>query len=89
MKKLLLILVLGLTLSLPVSSYADINVFGVQLPVGTQEVSDNIDSGYVASDFSDSLHIQKLKNKDNTVSNSNEREKYLVFGVDINSINKI
>ena len=89
MKKLLLILVLGLTLGLPLSSYAGVNVFGVQLPVEKQEVNDNIDNGYVASDFSDSLHIQKLRNKDNTVSRDNEREKYLVFGVDINSINKI
>ena len=64
MKKLLLTLVLGLTLALPLSSYAEVNVFGVQLPVGKQEVHDNIDNGYVASDFGDSLHIQNLRNKD-------------------------
>jgi len=89
MKKLLLTLVLGLSLALPVSSYADVNVFGVQLPVGKQEVNDNIDNGYVATGFSDSLHVQQLRNKNSTISSDSDDDRYLVFGVDINSINKI
>ena len=89
MKKLLLTLVLGLSLALPVSSYAGVNAFGVQLPVGKQEVSDNIDKGYVATDFSDSLRIQQLRNKNTTISTDSDDDRYLVFGVDINSINKI
>ena len=54
-----------------------------------QEVNDNIDKGYVATDFSDSLRIQQLRNKNTTISTDSDDDRYLVFGVDINSINKI
>ncbi|MGI9553601.1 MAG: hypothetical protein ACR2NC_01645 [Thermodesulfobacteriota bacterium] len=89
MKKLLLTLVLGLSFALPLSSYAGVNAFGVQLPVGKKEVNSNIGHGYVAKDFGDTLNVQKLERKDNTISTEDDSDKYLVFGVDINSINKI
>ena len=89
MRKLLLTLVLGFSLALPLSSYAGINAFGVQLPVGKQTVNDNVGHGYVADDFGNTLHAQKLNRKDKPVSTDDNSDKYLVFGVDINSINKI
>ena len=89
MKKLLLSLVLGLTLGLPLSSYAEVNAFGVQLPVGKQEVNDNVSRGYVADDFGNTLKAQKLSRKNKPVTTDDGSDKYLVFGVDINSINKI
>lgn len=87
MNKLLLTSVLALSLALPLSSYAGVNALGVQLPIDQNEVSDSISSGYVANDFGDTLNVQKLNNKDNSLTTYNESEKYFVFGVDINSIN--
>ncbi len=87
MNKLLLTSVLALSLALPLSSYAGVNALGVQLPIDQREVSDSISSGYVAKDFGDTLNAQKLNKKDNSLTTVNDSEKYLVFGVDINSIN--
>ena len=89
MKMLLLTLVLGLSFALPISSYAGINAFGVRLPVERQEVNNNLDNGYVAKDLGDTLNVQKLKRKDKPVSSGEGSGKYLVFGVDIDSVNKI
>ena len=86
MNKLLLTSVLALALVLPFSSYAGINAFGVHLPIERAEVSDS-KGGYVAKDFGDTLNVQKLNNNDNSVNTENDSEKYLVFSVDINSIN--
>ena len=86
MNKLLLTSVLGLALALPVSSYAVINAFGVHLPIEQAEVSDSR-GGYVATDLGDTFNVQKLNNKDSSVNTENDREEYLVFGVDVNSVN--
>ena len=89
MKKLLLTAVLGLTLSLPVISHAGVNVFGVETPITKNQVSDNLTNGYVASDLGDTFHIQKLSNSDSSTISVNSEDRLLVFGVDINSIDKI
>ena len=90
MKKLLLTAVLGLTLTLPMVSHAGVNVFGVETPITRNQVSDNIGHGYVAGDLGDTFHVQKLSNGESTVkANNSSNEKLLVFGVDINSIDKI
>ena len=86
MNKLLLTSVLGLVLALPVSSYAGINAFGVHLPIEQAEVSESR-GGYVATDLGDTFHVQKLNKSDNSVTTKDDNEKYLVFGVDINSVN--
>ena len=85
MKKLLLASVLAVGLSFPAISQAGVSAFGVQLPVESTEVSDNIRGGYVASDFRDSLQVQDIKNKETVKS---ERESvpenvYSVFGINI------
>lgn len=89
MKKLLLTAVLGLTFSLPVVSNAGVNVFGVETPIIKNQVSDNIGHGYVAGDLGDTFHIQKLNNSDSSTKAENSNDQLLVFGVDINSIDKI
>ena len=86
MNKLLLTSVLALALALPLSSYAGINALGVHLPIERAEVSES-KGGYVAADFGDTFNVQKLNNNDNSVSTKNDSEEYLVFGVDINSVN--
>ena len=60
MTKLLLASILAVGLSFPAVSQAEINAFGVSLPVERTEVSDNIKGGYVATSASDSLTVQKL-----------------------------
>ena len=63
MKKLLLAGALVVGLSIPAVSQAEVNAFGVQLPVQSSEVSDNIRGGYVASDSSDTLVVQSLQSE--------------------------
>ena len=89
MKKLLLTAVLGLTLGLPAVSHAGINIFGVETPVTKSQVNDNISSGYVAGDLGDTFHVQKTGNSESIPKAENSSEKLLVFGVDVNSVNKI
>ena len=89
MKKLLLTSVFGLLLLMPISSYAGVNAFGVQLPIERHEVSDQLTGGYVAKDFGDTFHIQVLNKITNSAVSDDDKEKYYVFGVDINSINQI
>lgn len=85
MKNLIIALVLGLGFVFPYSSYAGVNVFSVETPVEKSEVRDNVKAGYVAGDLGNTFHVQKPENK--TVSkNSDDRDEYLVFGVDINSL---
>ncbi len=86
MNKLLLTSVLALAFALPLSSYAGVNALGVQLPIERAEVSEST-GGYVANDFGDTLNVQKLNNSDSSITSDVDREKYLVFGVDLNAIN--
>lgn len=60
MTKLLLASILAVGLSFPLTSQAEVNVFGVSLPVQNSEVSDNINGGHVASSAADSLRVQKI-----------------------------
>jgi len=85
MKNLLLTTVLALTLSLPFSAYAGVNIFGVDTPVVKKDVGNNVNAGYVAKHLGDTFHVQQLKNK-NSLRNVEEKDQYLVFGVDLNSI---
>jgi hypothetical protein len=85
MKKLLLASALAVGLSFPLSSQAEVSAFGVQLPVERTQVSDNIRGGYVATDFGNTLKVQRLHNSEvEEVKASTENENvYSVFGVNI------
>ncbi|MGB2692887.1 MAG: hypothetical protein WBB48_13615 [Thermodesulfobacteriota bacterium] len=63
MRKLILAGALVVGLSIPAVSQAEVNAFGVQLPVQSSEVSDNIRGGYVASSSADTLVVQSLQSE--------------------------
>jgi len=86
MKKLLLASALAVGLSFPFTSQAEVSAFGVALPIERSQISDNISGGYVASDFSDTLKVQKLHNSETQKAQDNSvpENVYSVFGVNIN-----
>lgn len=61
MTKLLLLSILAVGLSFPHNSQAEVNAFGVSLPIERSEVSDNVHGGYVATSAGDTLTVQKLR----------------------------
>jgi hypothetical protein len=83
MKKLIVAGTLVAALAFPLASHAEVNAFGVQLPVGQSEVSDNAKGGYVAEDLSDTFHVQTLPgNSEAAPSEETIYENvYTVFGV--------
>ena len=60
MTKLLLASILAVGISFPGLAQAEINAFGVSLPVERTEVTNNIKGGYVATSAADTLTVQKL-----------------------------
>lgn len=66
MTKLFLASILAVGLSFPVLAQAEINAFGVSLPVERTEVSDNVKGGYVATGAGDSLTVQQLSSDSQT-----------------------
>ena len=90
MKKLLLAGALAVGLSFPLTSQAEVNAFGVKIPVGQAEVSDYINGGYVAQSLSDTFVVQKLENSSEARSSeSADGNAYYVFGVKLGSENAI
>lgn len=85
MKKLILASALAVGLSFPLSSQAEVNAFGVSLPLQKVEVSDTASGGYVARDFSDSLNVQKLHNSNESVTVDEKvyENVYTVFGINV------
>ena len=90
MKKLLLAGALAVGLSFPLTSQAEVNAFGVQIPVGQAEVSDSIKGGYVAQSLQDTFVVQKLQNSSEATSSElADGNAYYVFGVKLGSENAI
>ncbi len=87
MRNLLLTSVLAVSFLAPGISFAGDNIFGVQVPAQKQEVNSNVAAGfYIAKDnsFSNTLVSQKLSNNNTVILNdSEEKEAYYVFGVNI------
>jgi len=85
MKKLILAGALALGLSFPLTSQAEVNAFGVSLPLEKQEVSDTSRGGYVARDHMDTLKVQRLSNSNPTatVYEPEYENVYSVFGINI------
>lgn len=83
MKKLIVAGTLVAALAFPLVSQAEVNAFGVQLPVGQSEVSDNAKGGYVAQDLSDTFHVQTLSGKGEAAPSEEtiHENVYTVFGV--------
>ena len=90
MKKLLIAGALVVGLSIPAVSQAEVNAFGVQLPVQSAEVSDNIRGGYVAQSLSDTFQVQTLQSSSEAVSEQSANDNtYYVFGVELGGDNAI
>ena len=90
MKKLLLASALAVGLSFPLTSQAEVNAFGVQIPVAQAEVSNSINGGYVAQNLSDTFQVQKLQNSSKAASaESVDSNTYYVFGVELGGDNAI
>ena len=83
MKRLIVAGTLVAALAFPLASQAAVNAFGVTLPTGQSEVSDNAKGGYVAKGLDDTFHVQKLGNHtESAPSDATEYENvYTVFGV--------
>ena len=91
MKSLILASVLAVGLSFPLVSQAEVNAFGVQVPLQTSQVNDSIQSGYVAQSLSDTFQIQKLQslNESKSANSSYDVDTYYVFGVALDGDNTI
>lgn len=90
MKKLVIAAALAAGLSFPLASQAEVNAFGVSLPLQQGEVSDDVRGGYVAKDLNDTFQVQKLNSEAETESAGIEYENvYTVFGVRVSGKNVI
>ena len=90
MKKLLIAGALAVGLSFPLTSQAEVSVFGVQIPVEQNEVSDSARGGYVAQSLSDTFTVQKLQNSSEAASVQSVNDNtYYVFGVELGGDNAI
>ena len=91
MKGFVLATVLALVATFPLVSQAEVNAFGVQIPLQTSEVSDSAHGGYVAQSLSDTFHVQKLRSSNETESSENtyDNDRYYVFGVALDSNKEI
>ena len=90
MKKLIVAAALVAGMSFPIASQAEVNAFGVNLPLEQREVSDNVRGGYVAEDLNDTFQVQKLNGETESESNGIEHENvYTVFGVRVSGKNVI
>jgi len=85
MKKIFILSALALGLSFPITSQAEVSVFGVTVPITNESVSDNLRGGYVAQSSSDTLVVQKLHKSDKIKTypqtNGSTKYSYTVFGV--------
>ncbi|NIP31836.1 MAG: hypothetical protein GTO02_20225 [Candidatus Dadabacteria bacterium] len=85
MKTLLLASILGLSFSF--SALAGNNIFGVDTPVKKNIVNSNVNAGYVAKDSSDTFFPQRLSNSSNATISSYNNDRYVIFGIDLESNN--
>lgn len=92
MKRLIKTAALGLLLSFPIVSHAELNIFSVQTPVMKREVSQSLSGGsHIASSNSlvNTLVPQKLNSSMQSPDGLVTSERFFVFGVDLNSLNLI
>lgn len=88
MNKLLTTAGVALTLGLSTVSFADTNVFGVNVPVTKNQVSNQVKGSYVESDHI-SFYLNSVDRKEQRASENKKQkisagEGYNVFGVKIN-----
>jgi len=83
MKKLIVAGTLLAVLAFPLVSKAEVNAFGVQLPVGGYNAEGNAKGGYVAQDLSDTFHVQTLSGEAATkpAAETVNKDVYTVYGI--------
>lgn len=87
MKKLIVAGTLLAVLAFPLVSKAEVNAFGVQLPVGNYNVGNSAKGGYVAQDLNDTFHVQRLSGSEVTkpAAETVNKDVYTVYGIHLSS----
>lgn len=86
MKKLIVAGTLLAVLAFPFVSKAEVNAFGVQLPVGNYNAEGNAKGGYVAKDLNDTFRVQTLSGKEATKpAETVSKDVYTVYGIHLSS----
>ena len=85
MKKLIIASMVAVGLSFPLTSQAEVNAFGVSLPLERKEVRDTARGGYVAKDLMDTLRVQKLHGSEvkEVIQEEEYENVYSVFGINV------
>lgn len=85
MKSLIVAAALAVGLSFPIASQAEINAFGVSLPIERAEVNNDARGGYVAQSRMDTLKVQKLNNQEvkQSVQEVEHENVYSAFGIKV------
>ena len=83
MKSLIVAGTLLAVLAFPLVSKAEVNAFGVQLPVGGYSAEGNAKGGYVAQDLNDTFHVQTISGETVTkpAADTASRNMYTVHGI--------
>ena len=85
MKKLIIVAAVAAGLSFPLASQAEVNAFGVSVPVERTSVLDNVKGGSFAEYPFYPIRTQKLNNGSGTANpvRSEYQNVYTVFGVNL------
>jgi hypothetical protein len=83
MKRLIVAGTLLAVLAFPLVSKAEVNAFGVQLPVGNYNAESSAKGGYVAQSLSDTFHVQTLSGSETPKQSTETGNKnvYTVYGI--------
>ncbi len=87
MKKLIVAGTLLAVLAFPLVSKADVNAFGVQLPVGSYDADGNARGGYVAQSLGDTFHVQTLSGSEapKQAAKTGNKDVYTVYGIHLSA----
>lgn len=82
MKKLIIAVALAAGLAFPLASQAEVNAFGVSLPAGQAQVSDDIRGGTIAEYPFYPISAQRISNVSEPVQAQTLRQDvYTVYGI--------
>ncbi|HVY54222.1 MAG TPA: hypothetical protein VHC46_00535 [Thermodesulfobacteriota bacterium] len=83
MRKLIVVGTLLAAFAFPLASKAEVNAFGVQLPVGNYGDEGNAKGGYVAKDLNDTFHVQMISEEETPkpAADAVNKNAYTVYGI--------
>ena len=87
MKRLIVAGTLLAVLAFPLVSKAEVNAFGVQLPVGSYDAEGDARGGYVAQSLGDTFHVQTLSESETPkqATETENRNVYTVYGIHLST----